>query len=875
MGLTHWKTCPAEFVKFEDLQSGEVVDSFSVEDESFGAGMGDQVESLASFLARPVKLGNYSWAEGNQMYSVSNPWTVFFQTPAIYNKVKGFGKLQCKLRLKFIISGSPYQYGAMMVSWKPLCSSTINQATGELNQEFDFSGGLVDQTFLPSTFSASGMMARSTRHKVMLYPHTCEGAEMTLPFIHYKNHISPVSLSATGGVYSDTDEMGQLTMESLTSLRVAGTATGNPITITVYAWAEDVKLFGSTMLVQGLDEYALQPVSATASAVADAAGALSRVPMLEPFMRPTEMVVGKLGQLARAWGFGNPAVIDNIRVMKQESLPGLACPGIGVQQPKLSIDPKNEVNVDPRTVGMDGTDDMVIRNFVTKECFIDQYQWMASQTSGTLLWASVVTPELWHAASLLGSSGSHNYNAFQGTPAAHICAAFSYWRGTIKFRFQIVAPIMYRGRLKVMWDPCYQSVGTTTVYPVGEGVLRSEIFDIGETNSFEFVVPFAAPYPWCATDFPAVMAGYYTKFGSSLASLSSSAQTNNGIVYLEVQSRLTGTDTTEPVNILMWTSVGDDFEVSGPRDINFATAPGASYAMVTNLGSQAIQGKDGVEPATDGGTTVSMKAAPSRHHALSTVGESIPSIRPYLHRYCPSLTLGWSPIGGSDWGYFTRSIGRFPPFPGAGTPTLRTSLGNSTTEHVTATPTVANVNFLPMSFLHWMAPCYTGWRGSINWKVVQPPPISGFTTTASVTISRSNTKATYVETNYSLHPSSDSYAAMTVMPHGTSGIAVCDGVTETGVSATVPHYAMQRMMPANPLFLGTKARADTTFYTNRYGQDTDAVQFSMEATLASSSTPYLWLRTYVAAGDDFSLFGYMNPPTIYKTLYGITPSTTV
>jgi hypothetical protein len=83
---------------------------------------------------------------------------------------------------------------------------------------------------------------------VYIESHKNKGGELTLPFFYHKNWL-PLTIT-------DTQAMGTLEMYPVTSFEAANATAVGPVSVLVYAWAENVKLAGNTvnLAIQARDE---------------------------------------------------------------------------------------------------------------------------------------------------------------------------------------------------------------------------------------------------------------------------------------------------------------------------------------------------------------------------------------------------------------------------------------------------------------------------------------------------------------------------------------------------------------------------------------------------------------------------------------------
>lgn len=146
-----------------DVESGEMPALARADDVSEG--------ELAQFLSRPIRISNLSWAESDTVgiKTTIDPWTLYLNTAIIKKKLDNYTWFRGNLHLKFVINASPFYYGLMMASYKPL----PNWAAADAG----------------SSSSFNSVVLRSQRPHVMMLPAASLGGEMTVPFIFPANYV--------------------------------------------------------------------------------------------------------------------------------------------------------------------------------------------------------------------------------------------------------------------------------------------------------------------------------------------------------------------------------------------------------------------------------------------------------------------------------------------------------------------------------------------------------------------------------------------------------------------------------------------------------------------------------------------------------------
>ncbi|APG78901.1 hypothetical protein 2 [Beihai razor shell virus 1] len=817
------------------------IPEITVVDSTFNDGAVDNI-ALANWFSRPVVISSHIWNDGAHIDFEFFPWYEFFTNPSIKNKLYGYSRLRCNLHLKFLINGSPFQYSAVIASYKPLVDPN--------NALNDFSGGVINTI---SVTRNGQLVGYSQRMNVELYPQTSEGGVLALPFIHHKNWMD---LSAVGDTFeNELKKMGISNVTSIVPLHNSSGTPGSDVTITVYAWATDVQLSGPAYELQA-DEYTDKPVSSMASSVAAAAGMLSKVPIIGPYALATSIGATAVASIARIFGFSNVPTIADTMPYKNRTVGNLANVQVGEILEPLTLDPKNELSIDSRTVGYDGTDELLISNYAGRKSYFTVVDWLHTYTPGTQIFTCYVTPELYQIDTCnFVSSGS--YKALSMVPACHAAQLFHRWRGPIKFTFKVLASRYCRGRLRIAYDPN----GNLNHNPTTQ---INEVWDISAASEFELVVPYMGSTAFKQTGIltnTAYQVPLFGGFGYTMPTYSDGRF--NGVITIEVVNELAAPDPTDGVNIACYVSA-PDIEFAEPFNMEQryfdATGLVTSAPVMSYLDPYEIQSDEGPLPdntvTTDNTGVVQGEAAYSVY-----MGEVVKSLRTLMHR---SVRHAYYYFEGPTTNQGTLDLfniytPRFPRTRGSTTAGM-SRINNS------ATVGVKPYNICRTAPMAWLTAAFVGWRGSINWRAVMTESPHAFDS-AALCISRVSKAMRYDQdpfiymSRYDETAMSSAKASSLAMNHSeddSNGVTVAITDVEPVVTARMPMYTDHRMFPANAIVLN-----DTTKISNT-GVEYDNMKISSLAMrYHDASHRVVTLNTYVSAGHDFTPFVFVNVPTIY------------
>lgn len=624
---------------------------------------------LAEFFARPMKVASYTWSTSDvtPFYQTIDPWSLFFNNTRVANRISNFQNFSGNLHVKFVINGNSFLYGRLMADYFPLraydaVSVTTGTAASDINN----------------------LVQASQRLHIYLDPCESQAGEMTLPFIWFYDKINlPL------GEFSS---LGTLYMRQLQALKHANAASG-AVNITMFVWATNVKLSMPTVTnISGIvaqsgsfDEYGTGPVSGMASAIASSAGKLAGVPHIGKYARATSMMASAMGQIAQLFGFSKPTVIDDYSDMRPSYVSRIANANGGDNVAKLSVDAKQELTIDPSVIGLSGMDELALNGIVKKESYLTQFPWTTARVPGDLLFSSRVGP-VW---SYISSRYYLPAVTFASLP-------FKYWRGSMIYRFQIVASGYHKGRLLIVWDPYIQTTAPET------NVQYSKIVDLADERDFTFEVGWGSTKAWATVP----QLGTTEQFRTTTAWTTASAN-YNGTFSVYVLNELTVPNVTvnNDIAINVFVAGCDDYKLAVPVDTQIASLVTVPSITPQSGAFEEVATEDKNAPRHEMAKEVIAACEPLTDATdLVYMGESIRSFRQLMKRY--SL---WSVLStGTAQSANSNTSLKMPDFPG----------GRGYSLYGATNTVPGNINPSNTTIMHYLALAYLGYRGGIRWKVV-------------------------------------------------------------------------------------------------------------------------------------------------------------
>nr|ULG00016.1 MAG: hypothetical protein 2 [Marnaviridae sp.] len=757
-----------------------------------------QIE-LAKYLSRPVLIKSHVWSQADSYTTTTtwDPWFLFFNSAPIKNKINNYSFINCTLKLKFVINASPFYSGAMCFTYCPL-----QKLVGEN---------------IVSDPAGSELLAFSQRPKVWIFPQTCEGGELELPFFYHKNWLDLTSAD-------DVKNMGTITPALFAQLVSATGITGTSVVINVYAWAENVKLHApTTKLALQSDEFDYKP-SQVASSVAKASGALSRVPLIGPYMKATSSVATGIARVASALGFTNVPNMDTISAVKLQPFPHNSTCEVSVPVDRSAVDPKNEVSIDPRTVGLDGTDELNIAYIAGREAYIGSAILSSTDAVDALTLVSRVTPALMYQ---YGPTTPINY-----TPMGYLTTMFKAWRGDIIFRFKFICTRFHKGRVRITFDPTNDISTTIPDYTT----VFNEIVDIGAEQDVEVRVPYSQAITFLQTN---PLSGNYNFSGASLAPDSYS----NGLITMRVVNPLSGPVANTAIPVMVFVRAAENIEYAHPT---------TTVALTATLSPLTLQSKEVEYPLAPkqivAGNAYTV-GDPNKYHVH--YGEAITSLRPLLHRLEFQYSVQ-SPFNSISNTLFMANFAQSRRLKYGG----YEANGPWTANKIIGTGTAA-YNFTKNNLPQLISLLFVGQRGSITHSYNVES--QGYTP-QNIALKRYDVAITGASYSSAVtSTSSDANVLTSLMATNTlefnSGTALTDARNQPAIVMNFPYYSRYNFQFVSPVLATVGSSIDASDSDNVILQVT-----SSKTSLGGTVRANVWSQY----GPDYNFFFFRNTPSLYS-----------
>lgn len=750
-------------------------------------------DSIDTFFERPILLQSWLWQVGSGLDVTLNPWEMWITNKRVANRVANYANFKGRLHLKFVLNGNAFYWGRAYSSY------TMYNKSPWVNYED------TPLDIIPSL----------QRPHLWLDASTSQAGELVLPFFHPQDCLD---LQGT----TDFRDMGTLWLKSLSSLRHANGST-RPISIQMFAWVEDINLSTLTqntatlspqagMMPQAGESSEGGPISKPASALAKVAGALSKAPGIGPYALATQTMANAIGSTARLFGYSRPRVLDTPKPVSVQQTGNLASTDMDEAVTTLALTSQQEISVDPRIVGLDSTDEMSFGYLAGKWSYFAKFPWALSRSLNYPLFSVAVSPIAFGMGNRVLSPATKN--GFALTSMALTAMPFDFWRGTIRYKFQVICSAYHKGRLLVTWEPR----GIAAAVPEMNTV-QSTVIDISETTEFEIEVGWGARTPGLHV-MSLVTAETLGGLRHSMGALFPCDPVHeNGTINVYVLNDLvtSGSDTND-IEVLV-SARSDDLELWSPTQLHINP-----MTFEPPLPAMEAQG------AVLGDETSSILFGRKYSKSIPTIcsGETITSFRALLKRYVLKR--------------LTMTFGELPDL----SIILFALMGSSYLGNFYELDIGMDVQYFILN-------CYCGWRGSTRHKYM--PGNKSFRNSDYLSYYQSLTTRTSYLSRWDFVPRTviNSKEALCNLyktyANFTNGGVMSKMADTDATEIEQPFYASQRF-----------ATNDTTTYTTGLGH----TMTSIISNNSGAPRGYEWrMHHFTAIGEDFGAFGYIGPPAMW------------
>lgn len=485
--------------------------------------------SFDDFFQRPVEIDKIRMMDGSSLDRRLRVWNLWSLVQSVRAKLKQYAWLRTDLEITIKVTGTNFHSGRLLASYQP-----YDQRNATLIHHLNSLLAVPAWRPLVLNYLSQAHDAR------VINVNSRSETVMTLPFISTKmaHRLYNASGTAVGSLTSleDFESAGSLFLYTVNDIEVSsGTS---DVYVQVYARAVNYEFGPPTGTQLALvteskvtDERKTGPVERITSRMAAIAGLLVKAPVIGTYAYASHIALGAISKVSSIFGFSRPVKEENHIYVKPDPFSGDAvC--IGSTVPRvISVDPKRELSVSPSVVAS-SCDETAISYLGSKETLLTTFEWAQADTPmDTVLFQARVTPQL----DTIYFGVSEEFH--QPTAMSYAVLPFTWWRGSVHFRFEVVASKFHCGSLFVGHEPnTYQAA--LVLANLTTNKLNARIWDISATQSSDYCVNWTQSRPWKRVMDPANVSA---NFGN-VDFTTDVDDTNNGVIVVTPFTALTGND---------------------------------------------------------------------------------------------------------------------------------------------------------------------------------------------------------------------------------------------------------------------------------------------------------------------------------------------
>ncbi|AJC98140.1 polyprotein [Thaumetopoea pityocampa iflavirus 1] len=213
-------------------------------------------------------------------------------------------------------------------------------------------------------------------------------------------------------------------------------------------------------------------------------------------------------------------------------------------------------------------DEMKIDVIKRKYMLCDIFSWSQQHHNGQILWSYSANPlppkDQMHTVT---EAGTNTLASYQITPIGFLSSLFQYWRGSIEFRFDIVASQFHSGKILLAYIP---GVDESTMVTIEQARASPNIvISLDNAMSYTWRIPYVADRPW----WPRRYAG---------ESVSNNVSSPSKIFAFVLNELVMAETVPDSVEILVYMRGGDDMEFAIPVQPSIGLGYDRNYVSSRN-----------------------------------------------------------------------------------------------------------------------------------------------------------------------------------------------------------------------------------------------------------------------------------------------------
>jgi hypothetical protein len=427
------------------------------------------VPQYEDFVQHPLLLSHYHWTPTS---TASVLYTDIFATylstassnPLGY-KLNNFRFISGDLKITVVVQGMPFAQGLLLLAFDPTPIPSGRTPLAPVATNSQPPPQKVRGRYLPH---------------ILVDPSKSQTYELIL------------KCPTVWGVWDRAQTLGSYSLSIIPYNALgSGTSTAPAIGLCIYCSLVDPIMTGITYTSGSLASKEQDPK--LSSRIRDAGKFVSKI--AEPFKSIPYIGTGatlfsditETASSFLSWfGYSRPMDMEVQSTYLSTTVPALTNIDAKFEARNLAMRQINSVGITDDISNISSMEDQMIDNLLMKEGLIYQYQIATTATSQSLLFTIPVTPLI-----IFPSDSPAITDQFEPTTLAYITSMFKYWRGDIKYRFEVVASVFTRCTIMIAYCPLPPS--STVSFGVALQTLRTWQIQVSGNSEMEIVIPWSQP----------------------------------------------------------------------------------------------------------------------------------------------------------------------------------------------------------------------------------------------------------------------------------------------------------------------------------------------------------------------------------------------
>lgn len=442
--------------------------------------LNDVDHNINDFLERPVRVWNgpftTSKIAGDSLVKLRLP-DILLQNPMIMEKIRGFVGLRADCEITVQVNAQKFQQGRLRLQYLPYAKYLPNKISL-------YQIGLTSRTSCPGVdIDICGGSNQQTRVAQAIFKIPYVSPHLYFNLINGDGTMGDIDLFVYSPLVSGTNEETQCEVTiwaRFVNPKLKFPTGASPIYTEIRNMHAQIRGEAQQVVKTGV-------LSTTMGKVAETLKVAKRIPLIGSYLATPEWLTNTATNVLKLFGFSKPTVSIDTKLRTTNCFTNYNGKD---SSHKMALSAENEIDT-PAGLASTNLDEMALTSVAMVPAWFDSFNWTTSDTvMDQILWRGKVSP--WQLSTIPSTA----YYAIP--PISYIANCFGLWRGSIIFTFKVVKTGFHTGRLRIFYTP-YENPGnlSTGAAPVNQIEKNYQIiFDIDESDTCSFSVPYVSTKPW-------------------------------------------------------------------------------------------------------------------------------------------------------------------------------------------------------------------------------------------------------------------------------------------------------------------------------------------------------------------------------------------